>query len=248
LRLLSAADHLVKGPGLTRLLATVQASVAASCASLPDAEVVDYARLERLLAGARKPIELGAEAYVRLVDCLLPPRPAESSGLPSAAGAAGASVGGQSRAAEEPEDGGAPSMGRSSTSLSPECAEAAWMDSQLEAELHATVRSAPFAVLLQQSFDQAFAELARDLARRSGLLPDSPAGSLPDSPGLPVAKLIPRIANCVSSVLDAPVGAGRDAGHANGYLTAARRASSLAEFCFMVYAPAPAGHGLGDDS
>jgi hypothetical protein len=46
---------------------------------------------------------------------------------------------------------------------------------------------------------------------------------------------------------------GRDAGRANGYLAAARRASSLAEFCFMVYAPPPeAGPvgpaGLGDGS
>jgi hypothetical protein len=146
-----------------------------------------------------------------------------------------------------------------------------WIDAQLGSELLAAVSSAPFAVLLQQSLDACFAELSAELAESGVGHPattqptaqhsseghatsDSAPAAHRKAEAAPLAKLIPRINNCVAAVLASPF-AGRHApavmpgAVANRYLLSLSWAPSLGEFCFLVYAPqaaeAPAPSALG---
>lgn len=199
LRLLSAADHLVKGAGLPRLLALVQAAVLPACAALPDTAPLGARELGALVEAVRRPLEREEGAYARLLACVLPP-PDEAAPEPAAGSA-------------DPD---------------------AWTDAQLQAEVADALRSAPFAVLVQQTLDGCFCELRDELARSA--CPPGAAGAN----ALPLAKAIPRIAHCTAAVLDAPAHAGRDAARANRFLLAACRAPCLDELCFMAYAPQPA--------
>lgn len=254
LRLLSAADYLVKGPGLARLLGLVHAAVVPACAQLADTEPLDAHKLGVLLEAIRWPLEQEDGAYARLLDCVLPPpdealahgaEAAEGSGV-GANGRRGARLSGGAECAEG-------ATGAEGAAGADEEEEAEWTDAQLRREVADTIRSSPFAVLVQQTLDGAFSELNQDLAARA--CPPAPAPeptgqaaacsppearahpSAPLAAPLPLAKVIPRIANCMATVLEAPSHTSRNAARANRYLHASCRAPSLDEFCFMIYAP-----------
>mgnify|MGYP003683410309 CR=1 FL=1 len=223
LYVLAAADHLVKGDGLHALLAAVGAAVAPALAPMADAEPFDDERLARLLASIRAPLELDGGAYARLLACALPPYAADAD-------------------ADGDGDGGA---------LAGDAVDGAralaWTNARLRDEVRDAVCSAPFAVLAQQTLDCAFAELHDDLARRATGVPQPAAGGERDRRDAcaaaeppPLAKVIPRIANCFGAVLDSSAPPTRDAAPPNRYLRAACAAPSLDELCFMVYAPPPA--------
>jgi hypothetical protein len=214
LRLLAAADHLLKGAGLDRLLAAVAAAVRERCDPLPLTTPLDGRAVSDLLARLREDVERAPGAHARLIGCMLPPADAAELAL------------GALRADGADDDGGGVGRGQNGGAER-------WLDAQLVAEVRAAVGSAPFAVVLEQTLDACFAELRAELAERAGQ-PDAAREA-----ALPLAKLVPRIDSCVLSVLAAPTVVASGEAPFNRYVRAACRAPSLDEFCFMVYAPNP---------
>jgi len=209
LRLLSAADHLVRGDGLAQLLAAVERAVRTRVKPIPLTRPLTTAEFQAILRGVRADVEGVEGGGSVLRGCLLPP----------------------------PSPGAGPSSGLLEAILLSEVAEV--VESAPFAVVLTQSLDLCFGELsmdLAERGRTAAAPCAEAPPAEEGAAVHVP---LPSSPPAPLAKLIPRMSNCTAAVLATPRAQGAGAEDTNRYLAAAASAPSLNEFCFMVYAPQP---------